>query len=258
MDKYRISIVTVVYNGVESIENTILSVINQTYDNIEYIIIDGGSTDGTQDVIKKYGEKISYWVSEPDKGIYDAMNKGIDIASGDWVNFMNCGDFFFKNDTVEQIGLNLDESINIIYGDVLLRFKDDDVDHLSSAINYENVIYKNPFCHQSVFVSSVLMKMFKFDLKYKHSADYNFFLEVFKKNVYQYKKVLFPISIYDMHGVSNSSIALREYVNIAFNHYPYSWIFLYHYFKFIIFVIKSKLKIILPHVIVSKLSKYPI
>lgn len=95
MDNPLISVVTVAYNAVTTIEKTILSVINQTYPNVEYIIIDGGSTDGTVEIIKKYANKLAYWVSEPDNGIYDAMNKGAKVATGEWINFMNCGDSFF-------------------------------------------------------------------------------------------------------------------------------------------------------------------
>src|SRR5438105_14705 len=115
----RISIITVVYNNVANIEVTILSILNQTYKNIEYIVIDGGSTDGTLDVIKKYKDKISFWVSEKDNGIYDAMNKGIKVATGEWINFINSGDSYFDNDVLEKIMeaeyFNA-TSIDVIYG----------------------------------------------------------------------------------------------------------------------------------------------
>ena len=99
----KISVVTVCYNAVETIEKTILSVINKTYQNIEYIIIDGASTDGTVDIINRYRDKIAYFVSEPDKGIYDAMNKGINAATGDWISFMNAGDTFYCNKTIHRL-----------------------------------------------------------------------------------------------------------------------------------------------------------
>ena len=95
----QISIVTVVFNGEAFLEKSIQSVINQTYKNIEYIVIDGGSTDGTIDIIKKYQDKIAVWISEKDDGIYEAMNKGIALAHGKWINFMNAGDVLF-NDNV--------------------------------------------------------------------------------------------------------------------------------------------------------------
>ena len=93
----KISIITVVYNGKDTLAQTIESVISQDYANIEYIIIDGNSTDGTQGIIKEYGHRISYWMSEPDRGIYDAMNKGIEYASGDVIAFINSGDTYEDN-----------------------------------------------------------------------------------------------------------------------------------------------------------------
>ena len=98
-----ISVITVSYNAVLTIEQTILSVINQTYLNIEYIIIDGGSTDGTVNVIKKYADKIAYWVSESDKGIYDAMNKGIAYSHGEYCNFINAGDKFCSSSILKHV-----------------------------------------------------------------------------------------------------------------------------------------------------------
>ena len=98
-----ITVVTVVFNGEATLEQTIQSVVNQTYDNVEYIIVDGGSKDRTLDIIKKYEDRIDYWQSEPDKGIYDAMNKGIELANGDWINFMNSGDSFYNECVIKNI-----------------------------------------------------------------------------------------------------------------------------------------------------------
>lgn len=97
-----ISVITVCYNAAASLEETMLSVLNQTYDKVEYIVIDGGSKDGTLDIIKKYANRLAYWTSEPDKGIYDAMNKGISKATGNWVNFMNAGDLFIDNEVLSK------------------------------------------------------------------------------------------------------------------------------------------------------------
>ena len=99
----KFSIITINYNNVEGLRNTIKSVVNQTYTDYEFIIIDGGSTDGSVEVIKEYANIITYWVSEPDKGIYNAMNKGIEVANGEYLNFMNSGDCFYNNDVLQKV-----------------------------------------------------------------------------------------------------------------------------------------------------------
>jgi glycosyltransferase involved in cell wall biosynthesis len=111
----KLSVITVVYNGIAAIERTMLSVLNQTYPNIEYILIDGLSTDGTLEVIKKYQDRIKL-ISEKDEGIYDAMNKGLAIATGDYVLFMNAGDEIYAPDTVAKVFATADEA-DIYYGE---------------------------------------------------------------------------------------------------------------------------------------------
>ncbi|MCB0642106.1 MAG: glycosyltransferase, partial [Phaeodactylibacter sp.] len=98
----KISVITVVYNAVDLLEDTLLSVLNQTYDNIEYVVVDGASTDGTTEIVHRYKDRIDRWVSEPDKGLYNAMNKGLAMATGDFVWFMNAGDHIYSPDTLEK------------------------------------------------------------------------------------------------------------------------------------------------------------
>jgi len=115
-----ISIITVIYNGVKLLPGTIDSVIGQTYPAIEYIIIDGGSSDGTVEIIEKYADQINQWISEPDKGLYDAMNKGLKMATGDFVWFMNAGDHIYAPNTVEKMMEKWQPDTDILYGEVML------------------------------------------------------------------------------------------------------------------------------------------
>jgi len=114
-DKPLISIITVVFNGEKHLEQTIQSVLQQTYDNVEYIILDGGSTDGTCDIIKKYENQIDYWVSGKDAGLYDAMNRGVKLVFGDFVNFLNADDTIYVKDAVENIVKHIDEMDNVFF-----------------------------------------------------------------------------------------------------------------------------------------------
>src|SRR5690606_2169009 len=151
-DKPLITVVTVVYNGAEFLEETIKSVIEQTYDNVEYIIVDGGSIDGTLEIIKKYDHAIDYWVSEHDKGIYDAMNKGIDLGSGDWINFMNAGDLFFECETLTKVFSNGSDysDADVIYGDHEARYPNKT--KIVKAGKVSDLWKGSQFCHQSAFI----------------------------------------------------------------------------------------------------------
>lgn len=113
----KITIITACYNAEQSIERTLLSVINQTYDNIEYIVIDGNSQDRTVDIIRKYDNRITKWISEPDNGLYDALNKGVRMATGEWIGILNCGDFFCADDTIERFfSKTIPSDIGVVYG----------------------------------------------------------------------------------------------------------------------------------------------
>lgn len=175
-----ISIITVVYNGEKHLEETIKSVITQTYPNIEYIIIDGGSTDGTLDIIKKYEKKISYWSSEPDKGIYDAMNKGLTKAAGDYVAFMNADDWY-EHDAVQSIA------------DAAIQTKADFITANIKIINEEtgeSVIRKSTFeaygkniHHQTCFINLRIHKQFLFNTDFRLAADRDLIVRLIKSGI---------------------------------------------------------------------------
>lgn len=169
----KISIVTIVYNDVYGIRETVNSVLEQSYHNVEYIVVDGGSSDGTVDIIKDYSDRIFCFISEPDKGIYDAMNKGVKTATGEWIIFMNSGDCFFEKNTLEKIfsdQLDSVRDVDAIYSDMVCM----ETSKVSKARGLMKIWIGNPCSHQSLFVKTEIMKERLFDLKYKISADYDF------------------------------------------------------------------------------------
>lgn len=226
-----ISVITVSYNAVSTIEDTILSVINQTYSNIEYIIIDGGSTDGTVDIIKKYQEKISFWVSEPDKGIYDAMNKGINHSTGMWINFMNSGDLFYHNNVLLDLLIRIsDISTNIVYGDTMVRYSWGNV--MKPAFTLSVINHEMPFCHQSCLISSSLMKEHLYNLRYKICADYYFFFKCYQEGV-KFTYIEMVVSVYESeNGVSSANVltTLRELAQINGEERLWKWKFNFFFF----------------------------
>ena len=161
MGNISISVITVCLNAVDTIEQTIQSVLGQTYDNVEYIIIDGGSTDGTLDIVEKYRERIDFFVSEPDDGLYNAMNKGTRPATGDYVHFLNADDYYCDDNVVADVAAATGNSsdVELIYGNVLL-LHDNGVFKRKSApetLTRESFA-KQGFCHQALFASRDLFR----------------------------------------------------------------------------------------------------
>jgi len=195
-----VTIITVVYNGAEFLEKTILSVLNQTYSNIEYIIIDGKSNDGTLDIIKKYKNRTNKWISEPDKGIYDAMNKGIDLATGEWINFMNAGDVFFNDSIVESVfNINNHTQYDLIYGDCEYIYNSSFSIHKKTK-SLDDLWKFMPFCHQSLFMKTDILKKYHFNLN-NISADHELLYKCYK-NKLKFLKTDLIIASYIANGES--------------------------------------------------------
>jgi glycosyltransferase involved in cell wall biosynthesis len=182
MFKPKLSVITIVYNNVRDIERTMLSVINQTYPNIEYIIVDGLSTDGTLEIIKKYAGKIKL-ISEKDEGIYDAMNKGLAIATGDYVLFMNSGDELYTRDTVSKVFATADDA-DIYYGET--EMIDENGQSLGQRrhkapanFTWRSFKYGMSVSHQAIYIKRSLTE--PFDPKYHLSADIDWIIRAAKK-----------------------------------------------------------------------------
>tara|TARA_B100000787_G_C16148221_1_gene275293 strand:- start:162 stop:908 length:747 start_codon:yes stop_codon:yes gene_type:complete len=210
-----ISIITVVYNDEKGLLNTLNSVVNQTFHNIESIVIDGNSTDGTKMVIKSFKDQINYFVSEPDKGIYDAMNKGIKQASGDWVIFMNAGDLFYSNETISDVfKIENPNDYDILYGDTIGVHDNGEIEYirpLDLSLFWKHI----PICHQSTFINLKLHKEYLYDLNYKVSSVYDFLYNRYISGD-NFKYINLPISKYNMNGYSSHSLLwLWDYIRIS-------------------------------------------
>lgn len=242
MEHPKISVVTVVFNDHLHIEQTLCSVLNQTYDNIEYIVIDGGSTDGTVSIVKKYEKRLAYWISEPDKGVYDAMNKAISHVTGTYVSFMNSGDSFYSNETLNEVftkGLDKD----VIFGDVFMKY----TTVKSFVRRYNNL---NPcslsrnLCHQATFTKSTLLKKYGFDLSYKIAADMNLFTIIYNnggtfeyipvvianyeaeeglsaKHLKQMYKEYHRLGGVKLYTLSGFKVIARDYLKVIFYNLPF-------------------------------------
>ena len=218
----KLSVITVVFNNVRDIERTMLSVLGQTYSNIEYIIIDGQSTDGTLQLARQYQHRISKLISEKDKGIYDAMNKGLAVATGDYVIFMNSGDEFYAPDTVANVFASADDA-DIYYGET--EMIDNDGQSLGqrrhqapAAFTWRDFKYGMSVSHQAIYIKRALTE--PYDSRYQLSADIDWIIRAAKKakkivNVNRY------VAKYLVGGMSKTKHrqSLQERFNIMRRYY---------------------------------------
>jgi glycosyltransferase involved in cell wall biosynthesis len=196
----KITIITVVYNAVSTLEETILSVINQNFDNFEYIIIDGGSTDGTVEIIKKYQDNITLWISEPDKGIYDAMNKGIQNAKGEYVYFLGADDVLIDEFVLEKVKVLFTNKFNIYYGNVIFKNRNQLYD---GKFNAFKLVTRN-ISHQSIFYPKAVFDEFQYNTVYRIFADYELNLKLFNHKEFQFQFIPITIALFNDYGVSGT------------------------------------------------------
>jgi len=193
-----ITVITVVYNGMDFIEDTILSIIKQDYDNIEYIVIDGSSSDGTLNIIKRYEHAIDYWISDKDFGVYDAMNKGIKLSTGSWINFMNAGDSFYNESVVSSVKPFLSAEYSVVYGAKITNGLVEFPKPIASL--HLGEIFA---CHQSMFFGTEKIgDELIYDTRYKIYADYELLARIERLNS-SFKETSLIISNYADGGISS-------------------------------------------------------
>lgn len=227
----NIFVITVCRNAVALIGETILSVLSQSYPNVKYIIIDGASTDGTIDIIRKYEDKLAYWISEPDKGIYDAMNKGLAIARSidpeGWVNFMNAGDTFTSDTVIESVFSKvISNKIQVIGGHANMVYSKDV--EILYAQGPASIKHQLPYCHQSTFVRlTVGSEPWTFDTRYRIAADYKLFYDIYiQKGESAFLTINHIVANYRMEDsmtFNNLKKVKREYLSIQSSHKDWTW-----------------------------------
>lgn len=207
---YKLTIITINLNNKDGLQKTIESVINQTCQDFEWVVIDGGSTDGSKELIEKYSDHINYWVSEPDKGIYNAMNKGIIASRGECFLFLNSGDRLCNYDVINNILPEL-ENADFYLGNQIQNFK---IKNIKIENNHDLITYLSqyPLPHQSLFINKrVFIKYGLYREDYRIFSDWILCFEALIKGNAIIKKIDHTISIYDTTGISFSNDAMEEW-----------------------------------------------
>ncbi|HPI30850.1 MAG TPA: glycosyltransferase family 2 protein [Bacteroidales bacterium] len=206
----KISVITINRNDAEGLRKTIKSVVSQTFSDFEYIVIDGASTDGSVDVIKKDADRITYWVSEPDSGIYNAMNKGIGKAKGAYCLFLNSGDYLYQDTVLENV-VNSSPTEDIVFGNILIDYGN----HKEPVIYNDKItlklLFQDSLPHPSAFIKKRLFDEFGFyDESFQLAGDYEFFLRALVLRKCSYKHVDTSISVFNTLGISRN----RDFLDI--------------------------------------------
>lgn len=212
MIQKKVTIITVCFNAADKLAATIDSVKELTFHDYEYIIVDGGSRDNTVDVIMHNRNIVTRWVSEPDKGVYDAMNKGIGMATGEWTFFMNAGDTFHDEEVLSRIfAREYDEGTGVIYGDVELQFGTaGSVVHSLRKVREDDVL--SQLCHQGTLTRTSILKQIKFDTVFRIAADRNSFVMMRKMGYrFEYCPVIFAVFMADGISWRNPFLCFREF-----------------------------------------------
>lgn len=222
----KFSVITVCYNAQATLEDTIQSVIAQTYHHVEYIIVDGASKDRTLSIINRYHDRITTVVSEPDKGLYDAMNKGLRLATGDYVCFLNAGDSFHEDDTLQQMVHTLRELTelpDVLYGETALVDAEGHFVRMRRLQAPEHLTWHSfrqgmLVCHQAFFAKRTLAE--PYDLRYRFSADFDWCIRIMKKSKVLHNTHLTLID-YLEEGMTtrNHKASLHERFRIMAKHY---------------------------------------
>ena len=232
----KFSIITVTYNAEKVLEDTIQSVIFQTYRNVEYIIVDGASKDHTLEIVNKYHNRINKVISEPDKGLYDAMNKGIQLATGDYLCFLNAGDKFHDSETLQKIVHTLkgQELPDVIYGETAIVDEEGHFLHMRrlsapAHLNWKSFKQGMLVCHQAFFANRELAINHLYDLQYHFSADFDWCIRIMKKAKCLHNTRLTLID-YLNEGMTtkNHKASLKERFCIMAKHYGLISTILHH------------------------------
>lgn len=215
----RVTVITVTYNAGPLLTRTLDNLRRQQYAQMEVIVVDGQSADGTVDIIRQSGDIVNRWVSEPDGGIYDAMNKGVRMATGEWIVFMNAGDTFAADDVLSRVFSDEwpTDMADIIYGDVM---KDGQV---KTAPDTYRLYHRMLFCHQSAIVRRSQLTDTSFDTRHRLSADHKFFITRYRRGA-RFLHVGLPVADFDTGGVSNShrSAGLADNIRVMAEVMPWS------------------------------------